>query len=68
MAQTPKNHGKEWTKQDVQQLKLLAKQNTPTRVIALKMQRTEDSIYGKAGAEGISLGPTNQSPYSRLKK
>jgi hypothetical protein len=23
MAKTPKNHGKEWTKQDVQQLKLL---------------------------------------------
>lgn len=67
MAKTPKNHGKEWTKQDVGQLQKLANQNTPTRVIALKMNRTEDSIRSAASANDISLKPTNQSPYNRRK-
>lgn len=68
MAKQPKNHGKEWTPADVKQLKELAKGNTPTRVIGLKLQRTEGSIQGKAQAEGISLKPTNQAPYNRTKK
>jgi hypothetical protein len=68
MAKTPKNHGKEWTNQDVGQLQKLSKQNTPTRVIALKMGRTEDSVRNAASAKEISLKPTNQSPYSRAKK
>jgi hypothetical protein len=67
VAKTPKNHGKDWTNSDVKQLQKLADQNTPTRVIGLKMGRTEDSIYGKAQREDISLKPTNQSPYNRRK-
>ena len=35
MAKTPSNHGKQWSPADVSQLKQLAKQNTPTRVIGL---------------------------------
>lgn len=65
---TPKNHGKAWTPSDIKQLKELAKGNTPTRVIGLKMGRTEDAIYGAASENGISLAPTNQSPYNRSKK
>ena len=65
MAKPPKNHGKDWTRQEVQQLKQLAKGNTPIRVAALKLGRSEDSIYGKAQREGISLKPTNQRPYGR---
>ena len=68
MAKTPKNHGKEWTNQDVGQLQKLANQNTPTRVIALKMGRTEDSVRNAASPNEISLKPTNQSPYNRTKK
>ena len=68
MAKTPPNHGKAWTPQDVKQLKELAKENTPTRVIGLKMGRTEDSVQSKAGEEKISLKPTNQSPYNRKKE
>jgi len=68
MAKTPKNHGKSWTSQEVKQLKTLAKQNTPTRVIGLKMGRTESSVYSKANQENVSLKPTNQSPYNRRKK
>lgn len=68
MAKKPSNHGKNWSKQDVNQLKSLAKGNTPTRVIALKMGRTEDSVQSKASDESVSLKPTNQSPYNRKKK
>ncbi|MBX9865107.1 MAG: hypothetical protein K2Y42_20385 [Hyphomicrobium sp.] len=67
MAKTPKNHGKPWTRDDVRQLRELAKENTPTRVIGLKAGRTPESIYAKASVEGIPLKPTNQSPYNRRK-
>jgi hypothetical protein len=67
MAKAPKNHGKPWTPAQVSQLKQLAKQNTPTRVIGLKMGRTEDSIQSKAANTNTSLKPTNQSPYNRKK-
>jgi len=67
MAKTPKNHGKEWTRTDVNQLKQLANQNTPTRIIALKMQRTPDSVRNAASQQGVSLKPTNQSPYGTQK-
>jgi hypothetical protein len=60
MAKTPKNHGKPWTPSDVKQLKQLAKENTPTRVIGIKMQRTPNAIASKASEENISLKPTNQ--------
>ena len=63
----PKNNGKPWTAAQVQQLETLAKGNTPTRVIALKMQRTPSAVQNKASTEGISLKPTNQSPYNRRK-
>jgi hypothetical protein len=36
-------------------------------VIALKLERTEDAIESKAQDEGISLKPTNQSPYGTQK-
>ncbi|PKM43784.1 MAG: hypothetical protein CVV05_13055 [Gammaproteobacteria bacterium HGW-Gammaproteobacteria-1] len=63
MAKRPVNHGRQWTEQDVKQLKQLAKGNTPTRVIGLKMGRTEGAIEKKASEESISLKPPNQSPY-----
>lgn len=44
MAKEPKNHGKTWTSADVKQLKQLAKENTPTRVMGLKLGRTPDAI------------------------
>jgi hypothetical protein len=52
-------------KKQVNQLENLANQNTPTRVIGLKLGRTEDSIRSKASEENVSLKPTNQSPYNR---
>lgn len=67
MAKTPTNHGKHWTPGDVTQLKQLAKENTPTRVIGLKIQRTLDAVAQKASTENVSLKPTNRSPYNRRK-
>lgn len=63
MSKSTRNTGKAWTPSDVKQLKSLAKENTPTRVIGLKMGRTEGAVYAKASEKGVSLKPTNQSPY-----
>jgi hypothetical protein len=49
------------------QPKELAKENTPTRVIGLKVGRSESSVYAKASDEGVSLKRTNQSPYGTKK-
>lgn len=68
MAKKPENHGKDWSAADVKQLKQLAKENTPTRVAALKLGRTPGAVQNKASEEGISLKPTNQSPYNRRPK
>lgn len=67
MAKKPTNHGKPWTPADVRQLKEEARQNTPTRVLGLHLGRTPDAVYAKASEEGISLKPTNQSPYGTKK-
>ena len=51
-----------WTSADMKALKTLVKQNTPTRLIAMKLKRSTASVYNKAGKENISLAPTNRSP------
>jgi hypothetical protein len=68
MAKKPSNHGKPWTAEEVRQLHTLAKGNTPTRVIGLKLGRTEDAVESQASLRKISLKPTNQSPYDHRKK
>jgi len=68
VTKSTRNTGKPWTKDDVKELKQLAKENTPTRVIGLKLGRTEDVVRSKAKTEGVSLKPTNQSPYNRRGK
>jgi hypothetical protein len=65
MGEHPANYGKRWTQTEVQKLETLAKGNTPTRLIGLKLGRSENAVYAKAASEGISLKPTNQSPYNR---
>jgi hypothetical protein len=67
MSKSTRNSGKQWTPTEVGQLRTLAKQNTPTRVIGLKLGRPEGGVYAKASEKNISLKPTNQSPY-RTKK
>lgn len=68
MPNSTRNSGKPWTTDQVQQLQDLAARNTPTRVIGLKLGRTPDAVASKASEQGISLKPTNQSPYSRRRE
>jgi hypothetical protein len=66
MAKPPPNHGKPWTSAQVNALKVEIKGNTPTRVMGLHQGRTPEAIQQKANALGLSMKPTNQSPYNRL--
>lgn len=64
-----KRHSRErWTIQEVRQLRSLAKGNTPTGVISVKLRRPPTAIRSKAQREGISLKPANRSPYNRRKR
>lgn len=63
-----RNNREPWTTADIRMLKELAKGNTPTGVMSLKMGRTPAAIRNKAGLEGISLKPINRSPRTSAKK
>jgi len=62
MTKATRNVGKIWTKDDISQLRELAKENRPLRIIGIKLGRTPDAIRTKASEKGISLRRTNQSP------
>ena len=68
MGKQPANAGKRWTASDDKQLRTEARGNTPTRLIGLHLQRSEDSVRSRASEIGVSLKPTNQSPYGTQKK
>jgi hypothetical protein len=63
MAKSTRNSGNAWTPAEVKKLRNLARGNTPTRIIGLKLGRTASAVQSKASSEGISLRPVNQSPY-----
>jgi len=67
MSKSTINSGKRWTPSEEKQVKDLAAHNTPTRVIGLKVGRTEGAVRAKAHELDVSLKPTNQSPYNRKK-
>ena len=54
-TRTGTNTGKRWTATQVKQLRQLASQNLPTRIIGLKLGRTESAIRTKASEKGVSL-------------
>lgn len=60
--------GQPWTADEVKELRSLAKANTPTGVLSLKLQRPPGAVRSKAQREGISLRPINRSPYNRRKR
>lgn len=68
MPKSTRNSGKPWTQQEIAYLQKLVKGNTPTGVISLELGRSKNAIYSKASDEGISVKPTNQSPYNRRSK
>ena len=65
MPKYARNSDTEWTRGEVKQLGRLASENTPMRVIGLKLGRTEGAVRTRASEEGISLKPTNQAPYGK---
>lgn len=67
MSKSTRNTGKPWTPSEVSQLRSLARGNTPTRVMGVKLGRTPAAVQSKASEKGISLKPTNQSPYGKRK-
>ncbi|MEX2281266.1 MAG: hypothetical protein WEE89_02135 [Gemmatimonadota bacterium] len=67
MSKSDRISGKQSSRDAERQLRRLADENTPTRVIGLKLGRTEGSVCTKASELGVSLEPTNQSPYNRLR-
>lgn len=67
MSKSTRNNGTRWSSGDERQIRQLANQNTPTRVMGFKLGRTEEAIRAKASEMGVSLKPTNQSPYNRSK-
>jgi hypothetical protein len=62
------HNGQLWTSSETGKLGSLAKKNTTTRVIGLKIGRTERAVHSQAQRQGTSLQPTNQSPHNRLRK
>ncbi len=65
MAKQPTKHREPWSSADDTRLRQLVAGNTPTRVIGFKLGRTEVAVRQRARQEGVSLKPTNQSPYNR---
>ncbi len=67
MTKSTRNTGKPWTPTQKQDLRSLARGNTPTRVIGLKLGRTAAAVQTQATRQGTSLKPPNQSPSGRKK-
>jgi hypothetical protein len=63
-----RNAGKVWSDNQEKSLKQMAKSNTPTRVIGLKLGRTATAVQAKASELKVSLNPHNLPPYNRRKK
>jgi hypothetical protein len=63
MPKSTRNTGKPWGAGDKKTLGDLAKGNTPTRVIGLKLGRTEGAVRSQAAKQHTPLKPANQSPY-----
>jgi len=68
MAMYNRNAGKHWQPSEEKALRQMARGNTPTRVIGLELGRPESGVRAKATELGVSLKPTNQSPYGTKKK
>jgi hypothetical protein len=46
---------REWSSRDVRELKTLARQRTPARIIGRRLKRSEGAVRQKAFAMGLSL-------------
>jgi hypothetical protein len=57
---------KQWSLEEVLQLRRLVKENTPAHVIARKLGRSKNAVYVKASREGISLRVAQSSAKLRI--
>ena len=62
------NSGKRWSEAEEKLMADLVRKNTPTRVIGMKLGRSESAVYNKARDLDMSLRPNNQPPYGTQKK
>jgi hypothetical protein len=65
MAKPPDKHHQSWTGDDDKLLKQLIRENTPTRVMGLKLKRTPAAVQEHANNLGLSTKPVNQRPNKR---
>lgn len=65
LPKSKRNTGTSWSAAEEKELRTLIKGNTPTRVIGLKLGRSEASIRSKVQKLSLSLMPPNRSPYNR---
>jgi len=68
VSKSTSNTGKPWTAAERAQLARLARGNTPTGIIGLKLKRTASAVENQAHRQKVSLKPTNRSPYNRRSK
>lgn len=68
MAKTPRKHRAPWTGTDDKLLRQLIRENTPTRVMGIKLERTPAAVQQHANELGFSTKPVNQRPNKRNKK
>jgi len=62
VPKSTQNSGKHWTPNEVSELRDLARHNTPTRVIGLKLGRTPDAVQSKAS---VTFQPARGSGTSK---
>ncbi len=55
MASTKRRVRRDWSKQDVGQLRTLARRKTTARVIGRRLRRSEGAVRQKAFSLGVSL-------------
>jgi hypothetical protein len=65
-AKSTRNAGDPWSEADLEQLRELVVGNPPTRLIGLKLGRTEDAVRDKALELELSLAPANRPPYGDM--
>jgi hypothetical protein len=68
MAKTRNKHRQLWTAGDDSLLRKLIRENTPTRVMGLKLERTPAAVQQHANDLGLSTKPVNQRPNKRINR
>jgi len=57
---------RQWTKEDIRELKASARHKTPARKIARSLKRTEGATRQKAFSLGLSLDKKNMTPPDKI--